>query len=84
MLKVVSDNQEPVEPAPDRFQIVYENPDKTVMTEVWEGTLSFSGPLLAIVTYDEETDEAEPRFATPYHRVVSIKKLPPEVFQRAN
>ena len=81
-MKLVTNNEEPVEPAPDRFKFVIEVQKDQYLEMVFAGVLSFSGPLLAVYATDEEG--YPPIFATPYHRVVYFTKIEPEEARSVN
>ena len=70
MLRVVSDNEEPVEPAPS-WMVTLEVGTATYAQDLVQGYPSYSGPLLAF--FSTEDEDGEPVYLCPYHRVVTIK-----------
>lgn len=66
-MKLVSDNEEPVEPAPS-WEVIIEAGQGSFAQHLVTGYPSFSGPLFAI--FSSEDEEGKPVFLTPYHRII--------------
>jgi len=69
MMKLVSDNEEPVEPA-TVWKIVLETAKDTFIEITKQGYPSFSGPLFCIFPTEEEG--FPPNFCVPYHRILYV------------
>lgn len=68
-IKLVTENEEAVEPTPSWF-VTLEAGQGNYMQNVVIGYPSYSGPLMAF--FSTEDEEGRPVFLTPYHRIVSI------------
>jgi hypothetical protein len=66
-MKLVSDNEEAVEPSPS-WDVVLEAGQGNFAQHFVTGYPSFSGPLLTFFSSEEE--DGKPVFLTPYHRVI--------------
>jgi len=68
-MRLVSDNEEAVEPPPT-WDVAIEASPGTFAQHYVTGYPSFSGPLLTF--FSAEDDSGAPVFLVPYHRVVRV------------
>lgn len=73
-MKLVSNNEEPVEPAPT-WNITIEIAPGNITQIQKHGVPSYSGPLFAIFPNEEEGEH--PIFLCPYHKIVVVEQLIP-------
>lgn len=69
MIKLVSENEEAVEPPPS-WHVVLEAGQGAFYEHFISGHPSFSGPLLAF--FSSEDEDGKPVFLCPYHRVIQV------------
>jgi hypothetical protein len=80
-MKLVSNNEEPVEPAPS-WEITFEVSQGNFGKMIKHGVPSYSGPLFAIFPSDEEGEH--PLLLMPYHKIVVIEQVIPMEASVAN
>lgn len=68
-LKLVSENEEAVEPTPS-WLVILEAGQGQYSQDVVIGYPSYSGPLMAF--FSTEDEEGRPVFLAPYHRILKI------------
>ena len=68
-IKLVSDNEEAVEPTPS-WTVTIEAGQGNYAQHIVAGYPSYSGPLMAF--FSSEDEEGRPIFLCPYHRIVSV------------